>query len=82
MILDIIVAFYYLPWISSYYFVGWIISLTLVSAFSSFFARRVDFQDKNRRTDRTVLSESYHRFVTSRRGLVVFIRLYLLHCQS
>ena len=70
MILDIIVASYYLPWISSYYFVGWIISLTLVSAFSSFFARLVDFH------------ESYHRFVTSRRGLVVFIRLYLLHCQS
>lgn len=81
LILDIIVASYYLPWISSYYFVGWIVSLTLVGAFS-FFARRVEFQDKNRSTGRTVLSESYHRFVTSRRGLVVLLRLYLLHCQS
>lgn len=79
MILDIIVASYYLPWISSYYFVGWIVSLTLVSAFSFFFPRRVEFPDKNRSTGRTVLSESYHRFVMSRRGLVVFIRLYLLH---
>lgn len=61
---------------------GWIVSLTLVSAFSSFFARRVEFQDKNRSTGRTVLGESYHHFVMSRRGLVVFIRLYLLRCLS